>query len=131
MEIDIPTDLRERNPNSLIPSLREIAFDFAIVSERIRSLSRNEKEDCNINTKVHPGTARCFHFPHHLGISEPTPKIAMKNPGVLGRLCLGKKQTSRAPTAPLETVPEAKPLSVPIVELSEESEEQLVNTRKR
>ncbi|KAL6584509.1 hypothetical protein OROMI_003798 [Orobanche minor] len=55
----------------------------------------------------------------------------MKNPRVLGHLRLGKKQTSRAPATPLEMVLEAKPLPVPIVEQSEEPEEQLLNTRKR
>ncbi|KAL6548151.1 hypothetical protein OROHE_009213 [Orobanche hederae] len=55
----------------------------------------------------------------------------MKNPGVLGHLRLGKKQTSLAPTAPLEPVPEVRPLPVLIVELPEELEEQLLNTRKR
>ncbi|KAL6536735.1 hypothetical protein OROMI_026316 [Orobanche minor] len=55
----------------------------------------------------------------------------MKNPGVLGRLCLGKKQTSQAPVVPLESVPEAGPLPVPIVELSEDPEEPLLNAGKR
>ncbi|KAL6519006.1 hypothetical protein OROHE_017430 [Orobanche hederae] len=57
----------------------------------------------------------------------------MKNPGVLVRLRLGKNQTSRAqaPAAPLEPVLEVKPIMVPIVESSEEPEEQLLNTRKR
>ncbi|KAL6561745.1 hypothetical protein OROMI_017346 [Orobanche minor] len=59
------------------------------------------------------------------------PEIAMKNSGVLGRLRLGKKQMSQAPAAPLEPIPEARPLPVPIVELSEEPKEQLLNTRKR
>ncbi|KAL6564792.1 hypothetical protein OROMI_016242 [Orobanche minor] len=139
MEIDILTDFQEQNPNSLVPSASELAFDLVIVSERIRSLPESEKETANINTEVHRRSARCFHFSHHLEISgvrfhliqEPTPEIAMKNPGVLGCLRLGKKQTSRAPAVPLEPVPEVKPLTVPIVEPSEEPEELLLNTHKR
>ncbi|KAL6538776.1 hypothetical protein OROMI_025102 [Orobanche minor] len=123
-EIDIPTDFRERTSNLLVPSASELAFDFAIVLERIRSLPLIEKEAIKINTEAHWRV--CFPL-----LQEPTPEIAMKNPGVLGRLRLVKKEIGRASSAPVRPVSEANPSTVPIVELSEEPEEKLKNTRKR
>ncbi|KAL6552682.1 hypothetical protein OROHE_008046 [Orobanche hederae] len=77
---------------SIVPSASEVAFNFVIVSERIWSLPESQKDACNINTEAHRRSARLFHFPRHLGISEihflllqePTPEIAMQNLGVFG-----------------------------------------------
>ncbi|KAL6548852.1 hypothetical protein OROHE_008697 [Orobanche hederae] len=102
MEIDIPTGFWERNLSSIVPSASELAFDFAIVSERIQSLPESKKDAYNINAEAHWRSARFFHFPRHLGISEEQ------------QLNIRKRRRSAGPSVPASVV---KPIAaVPISE---------------
>ncbi|KAL6557542.1 hypothetical protein OROMI_017892 [Orobanche minor] len=73
MEMDIPTGFQEQSTSYLIPSVSELAIDFAIVWEKIRSFLESEIDACQINTEGHRLDARLFRFHCHLGTSGSLP----------------------------------------------------------